>query len=167
VSPQHDLGTIERSGERSTLRIVRHLNAPPSAVWRLLTEPGELSGWLHATVEIEPRSGGAISLHFHNTPTTVRGEIRRFEAPSTLEYTWQRDGEAPSIVLFELEPDQSGSGTQLRVTHSRLSDAETSETGAGWHYHLELLANQLAGESTEWQWSRFEELHTQYGSTAT
>ena len=164
MSQHRDLGTIERSADHATLRIERSLNATPDEVWRMLTDPGRLSGWLHAAVEIEPYPGGAITLNFNNTETAVHGEITRYEAPSTLEYTWQRADEAPSLVRFEIAPDQSGAGAQLRVTHSRLNPAEAGEVGAGWHYHLELLTRQIAGQSTDWQWPRFEELYARYAA---
>ena len=162
MTQHRDLGTIEHSSERATLRIERRLNAPPDEVWRMLTDPNQLSCWLHAAVEIDPRPGGAIVLSFQNTETAVHGEITRYDAPSTLEYTWQRAGEAPSLVRFEVAPDLSGAGAQLRVIHSRLNPAEAGEVGAGWHYHLELLSRQLANQPTDWHWPRFEELYAQY-----
>lgn len=163
---QHDMGAIDRSEQQSSVRLERHLNATPDEVWKLLTEPSLLAGWLHARVEIEPQAGGALTLNFQNTASTIRGEITRYEAPSLLEYIWTFDEETPSVVRFELEPDQSGAGTHLRLTHRLLSDAQLSMHAAGWHYHLELLAQQIAGEPTEWLWPRFEELLAQYRAAA-
>lgn len=159
---QHPLGAVNRDGPQPSVRLERRLRAAPEAVWRLLTEPSELAGWLRARVELEPRTGGSILIHFQNTQTTIRGEIARYEEPTTLEYTWQGDDDVVSAVCFELE--ERAGGTLLIVTHSRLTDNWLEMVGAGWHTHLELLAEQLAGRPFDWDEHRFNELRAQYAA---
>ncbi len=161
---RHALGTIGRdgAGNGATVRLERDFDATPAEVWRFLTDPAALAGWLHAAVELEPRAGGTIILRFTNTDTTVQGRIARFDAPSVLEYTWRWADEPETLVRFELRPNLAAPGTHLSLTHTRCDGAAVGEMAAGWHHHLELLAAQLAGQSVAWDWPRFQELHAQY-----
>src|SRR5688572_27325938 len=161
---RHPPGTIDRDGaaDSASVRLERDFNATPDELWRMLTDPAELTGWLRAEVDLEPRAGGAITLRFANSNTTIRGRVVRCKAPSVLEYTWRRENEPESIVCFELRPTPANTGTHLIVTHTHCNSAQVGEMASGWHYHLELLATQLAGQPVEWDWARFEELYTQY-----
>ena len=163
---RHPLGTIDRddTDDGASVRLERDFNATPHELWRMLTDPAELTGWLRAEVDLEPRTGGAITLRFANSSTTIRGRVVRCTAPSVLEFTWRREQEPASIVCFELRPTPANARTRLIVTHTHCNGAEVGEMASGWHYHLELLATQLAGQPVEWDWTRFEELHAQYAS---
>ena len=163
---QHDLGTIgrDRTDGGATLRLERDFDATPDELWHMLTDPAELAGWLHATVELEPRPGGAITLRFTNTDTTIHGRIVRFDAPTVLEYSWRAADEPASLVRFELRPVPAAPGTRLSLTHSRCAGTAVSEMAAGWHHHLELLAAQLVGQPVGWDWPHFQELYARYGA---
>jgi uncharacterized protein YndB with AHSA1/START domain len=162
--PRHDLGTITRDHPRdgAVVHLERSFDASPTELWQLLTDPAELAEWLCAAVELDPRPGGAITLRFGNSHTTIRGRVVRFDAPAVLEYTWRREDEPESVVRFELHATPANAGTRLSVTHTRCNPGEIGEMAAGWHHHLELLATQLAGHPVAWDWARFTELHTQY-----
>lgn len=161
---RHALGTIggEGADDGASVRLERDFNASPDELWQLLTDPAELTAWLRADVDLEPRAGGAITLRFANSNTTIRGRVVRCTAPAVLEYTWRRDNEPESLVCFELRPAPANTGTRLIVTHTNCNPAEVGEMASGWHHHLELLAAQLAGQPVEWDWARFEELYRQY-----
>ena len=159
---RHDLGTISGGGSATAVRLERHLAATPAEVWQLLTDPAELTGWLCAAVEIEPRPGGTISLRFANTDTAIHGRVLRFDAPSVLEYTWRTADEPESIVRFELRPTDSATGTRLLLTHTRCDHGQAGSFAAGWHQHLDLLTSQLAGQTPAWEWSRYNTLLERY-----
>lgn len=109
--------------------------APPSAVWRALTDPGLAPRWMSdepLQLDTDWRVDGPIRiagtlhgrLRFVNT-----GRVRAFAPPRVLEYTHYSSlsrralPDAPehhAVFRFELEP--AGAGTQLRLTLSNLSD---------------------------------------------
>jgi uncharacterized protein YndB with AHSA1/START domain len=138
----------------------RHLNAPPERVWRALTDPDELAGWL-APAEIDLRVGGRVVLRFEDNEHS--GTITELREPEVLAYTWD-EARTESLVRFKLEPDADG--TRLTLRHTFEHEADFSGYGGGWHQHLELLAGHVAGEPTAWDWDRYRELKAEYAERA-
>jgi uncharacterized protein YndB with AHSA1/START domain len=134
----------------------RRFEAPRERVWRALTEPEELAGWL-AEAEIELRVGGSIVLKFDDGDE--RGTITELREPELLAYTWN-EGETDSLVRFELEPD--GDGTRLMLRHTFEGEVDLSSYGGGWHHHLEQLVAQMAGTPIAWDSIRYRELKSEY-----
>jgi uncharacterized protein YndB with AHSA1/START domain len=143
-----------------TLVFERHLAVPVEAAWRLITDPAALAVWLLADVTIEPRSGGAITMHFNNTDSFVYGRVVTFEPPHVLEYTWPEASAGGSVVRFELSP--VGAGTRLVLTHALEGPAPLEEFGAGWHVHLDLLQDLIADRPVAWPSARWQELRAAY-----
>jgi uncharacterized protein YndB with AHSA1/START domain len=93
------------------------LDAPPSEVWRALTE----SDWLGENTRIDLEPGGDVELvDREDGPRT--GWVEEVEPERRLALWWSAEGdEESSRVEFELEP--AGAGTALRVVETRpLSD---------------------------------------------
>jgi uncharacterized protein YndB with AHSA1/START domain len=83
------------------------LNATLDKVWRALTEPQLVAGWL-APDAIGADLGGPVDCR------VLEAEPERF-----IRYAWRGDGEAGPLeteVLFELA--QTGAKVRLRLTHS-------------------------------------------------
>jgi uncharacterized protein YndB with AHSA1/START domain len=89
------------------------LDAPPSEVWRVLTE----SDWLGDDARIELEPGGDLALvDREDGPRT--GWVEEVELERRLALWWSAAGdEESSRVEFELEP--VGDGTALRVVETR------------------------------------------------
>ena len=134
----------------------RRFEAPREQVWRALTDPEKLAGWL-APAEIDLREGGSVVLKFADGDE--RGTITELREPEVIAYTWN-EGKTDSLVRFELEPD--GSGTRLRLRHTFEGEVDLSSYGGGWHHHLELLTAQVARAPITWDWNRFRELKSEY-----
>jgi uncharacterized protein YndB with AHSA1/START domain len=134
----------------------RHFDAPCERIWRALTDPAELAGWL-ASAEIDMRVGGSVVLKFDDGDE--RGTITELREPELLAYTWN-EGKTDSLVRFELEPDDGG--TRLTLRHTFEGEVDLSSYGGGWHHHLELLAAQMAGRPIAWDSIRFRELKSEY-----
>jgi len=134
----------------------RRFEAPPERVWRALTDPEELAGWL-APAAIDLRVGGSIVLKFEDGDE--RGTITEIREPELLAYTWN-EGETDSLVRFELEPD--GGGTRLMLRHTFEGEVDLSSYGGGWHHHLEQLIAQMAGTPIAWDTNRYRELKSEY-----
>jgi uncharacterized protein YndB with AHSA1/START domain len=134
----------------------RRFEAPPERVWRALTDPEELAGWL-APAEIDLRVGGRVLLKFDDNQE--RGTIKELREPEVLAYTWN-EGKTDSLVRFELIAD--GRGTHLTLTHTFEGDVDLPSYGGGWHHHLELLAGQVSGTPITWDSNRYRELKEEY-----
>jgi uncharacterized protein YndB with AHSA1/START domain len=139
-------GEVTVKDDRMQVVFRRRFTKPVAKVWAALTTPERLVDWFGAA-KIDLRAGGTLHLAFVNGKS-VEVSITRVEAPHVLGWSWMIDGLNTS-VLFELAPD--GDGCQLTLTHSGLS-ASGRGVGvrAGWHAHLEGLADSLDGRTTPW-----------------
>jgi uncharacterized protein YndB with AHSA1/START domain len=138
----------------------RRFAAPRERVWRALTEPEELAGWL-APAEVELRIGGSVVLKFEDGDE--RGTITELREPELLAYTWN-EGRSDSLVRFELEPD--GGGTRLTLRHTFEGEVDLPSYGGGWHHHLEQLMAQMTGTPIAWDPRRYRELKSEYDRRA-
>jgi len=152
------LGTIQREGERRTVRHVRRYEATPEDVWAALTEPEQVENWL-AEMTIEPRAGGRVTFRWQGGQTES-GEVRVFDPPRTFEYTWTEG--SLSHIRFELTADAAG--TVLVLEHSLIVPDSAAGIGAGWHSHLDALDALLGGSHqapSDWN-ARYEALLPAY-----
>ena len=163
--------------ETGAVRFERLLPATVERVWDYLTRP-ELRAKLFAGGGIELRPGGAVTLHFRNsdlsaereeTPerfrkyedVTMRGEVIRAEPPRLLVHSWIETDSEPSEVIFELEP--RGEQTLLTLTHRRLSSRDLMlGVSGGWHTHLAILEDVIAGRPARPFWSTHARLEADY-----
>lgn len=162
-----------------TVRFERLLPGPIERVWAYLTDSEKRGQWL-AAGEMTPRPGAAFELRFdhaglspHKVPTparfkrfegggSTRHEIVRWEPPHLLAITWGGGAEEPSEVTFELTPE--GDEVRLVLTHRRLADTKTMiNVAGGWHTHLDILSQKLAGRTPPSFWSLFEGIEAEYG----
>jgi uncharacterized protein YndB with AHSA1/START domain len=144
-------------------------------VWAYLTEPDKLGKWLATGAFTQLRVGDVAELHWDHSklspqkePTpeqyqqfqgmVTRWRITRLEAPRALSFVWDEGTENASDVSIELKP--SGKDVLLVLTHSKLKDA-TDEVG-GWHVHLDILEDNLAGREPRPFWSRHKQLEADY-----
>ena len=167
-----DAATVDAYGVRTepaTVRLQRLLPGPIERVWAYLTESDLRRQWLAAgPMDLTP--GGAVELTWRNgelSPDEARPEsmpaehsmssrIIRAEPPRLLSFTWN-SGE----VAFELEPQ--GDEVLLTVTHQRLPDrGGMLSVSAGWHAHLDVLADKLAGRPPAPFWSKWTRLRAEY-----
>lgn len=167
-----DYGTL--TGPDS-IRFERLLPASIDKVWAYLTESDKRAQWF-AGGPIEPRVGGAVELVFRNsrlTPEPVperwqdaegavgRGNVTRYEPPHTLGITWFEDDGEPSEVVFELSAE--GDRTRLVLTHSRLPSRDLLvDVAGGWHGHLGVLDDVLAGRAPQRFWAVILEAEKAY-----
>ena len=167
-------GVVTESG---AVRFERLLPAPVEKVWDYLTRPELRAKWF-AGGGIELRPGGAVTLHFRNsdlsaereeTPerfrkyegVTMQGKVVRAEPPHLLVHSWVESEGEPSEVTFELEP--RGEATLLVLTHRKLSSRDLMlGVSGGWHTHLAILEDVLAGRPPRPFWSTHAQLEADY-----
>ncbi|MBT2406808.1 MULTISPECIES: SRPBCC domain-containing protein [unclassified Streptomyces] len=156
--------TSESRGEgRWLLRFEVHLPCAYADLWPALTTAEGLRGWLAAADVLERRLGGAVTLRWLNTGTTVSGRITAWDVERVVEYTVAEHGR----IRFHLEPVGTDS-TLIRFLNERDgSDEDRLDSLAGWHHHFELLESALHGHPADWsRWTdaRWAELRSSYAS---
>ncbi|HEX8804789.1 MAG TPA: SRPBCC domain-containing protein [Acidimicrobiales bacterium] len=141
--------TLETVGGRNVLRVRRRLSHPPAKVWRALTEPGELTHWFPADVEVvesdvDPGLAPGATLRFvfrEGEGETQEGRVVEADPPHVLAYTW---GDA--TLRWELRPHDGGAACELVFTHAFDDRPGAAAFAAGWGRCLVGLAQRLAGE---------------------
>jgi uncharacterized protein YndB with AHSA1/START domain len=139
------------------------IDAPVDVVWRVVTEPGEITRWFSDEAELDPRPGGNGVLTFRNEDNGHEKVVAplvvvRAEPPHVFAYRWSHpEGTRPDnsnsvLVEFTLTPDADG--TLLRVVESGIAAmAWTDEAKLGyledhrqgWDTHLQSLRSYAPG----------------------
>lgn len=157
-----------------TVRLERLLPGPIERLWSYLTDSQKRAAWL-AGGPMELRVGGRYEHIFRNNALTedddpapahhaghaeyarFEGEVTECAPPNRLAYIWG-DG---SEVRFELAPQ--GDRVRMVLTHTRLTDRNTMVmVSAGWHTHIGILADVLAGKKPKGFWRVFSQLEKEY-----
>jgi uncharacterized protein YndB with AHSA1/START domain len=130
------------------------IDAPVDVVWRVVTEPDQITRWFSDRAELELREGGDGVLTFLNEGTEYQPVVAplvvvRAEAPHVFAYRWSHpegtraDGSNSVLVEFTLRPD--GDGTLLRVVESGVAAMAWTDAAKtryledhrhGWDRHL-------------------------------
>jgi len=141
-------GVVEHEDGRSVIRFRRRLAHPVERVWAALTRPDELRTWW-GEADVDLVEGGRFTVRWLNTdPDGNRVEmpatITALDPPRLLEVA----GEPHGVLRWELRGDDGG--TVLEFTSTlELPDEYRTRTVAGWHYHLDALAEALEGRSLD------------------
>lgn len=164
--------------DTDTVRFNRRFPGPIEKVWSFLTESDKRARWL-CSGDTELRVGGSVAMTFENAKLSSKpdidppekykdmpdcvsfeGTVTRCEPPRLLSHTWGFEGEL-SEVCYELTPD--GNDVLLVLTHRRLAsrDELMSVTG-GWHTHLDILRDIMAGTEPQAFWARHTVLEAEY-----
>ena len=171
-----DYGIVTEAG---TVRFERLLPAPIERVWDYLTQSELRRKWF-AAGDMDLRAGGDMTLVFRNSELApadeemperyrefegmeTKGEILRAEPPRLLVFNWFEDDAPPTEVSWELEP--RGEETLFVLTHRRLpSRAMLVDVSGGWHLHLDVLADVLAGRGRQPFWTKNARYAEEYGT---
>ncbi len=157
-----DLGSVSLRRGRYELRFVRHLDHPPERVWAAITDPGELVAWWGAAT-VELAAGGRFDVRWLNTgdeTVELHGTIVELDPPRLLAL----DTDLHGPIRFELAEEHGG--TRLVFTTSpEAKGPMVPITQAGWHVHLDFLAEALDGRAVDWpRWprGRWDAVHQRY-----
>lgn len=146
------------------------INAPVETVYRVITEPDQISQWFSDAAELDPRPGGEGILTFEDRATSNRMAVRlrvvSADPPHRFAFRWDYpDGEQPresnsTLVEFTLTAEGAEAGgaaggvsTRLRVTESGLAGLERpgldrdgyyEAHDKGWDAHLASLERYVA-----------------------
>lgn len=133
------------------IELTRTIEAPPSTVFRALTDAGELARWWTSSSESEPRTGGWFSYRFEfedeSRNHTYEGAYHDVTANERVSYPWQTSlGE--TTVEVQLQPH--GNGTELTLTHWGWGSDDAAGEAVemheqGWGFFLDNLKSHLEG----------------------
>jgi uncharacterized protein YndB with AHSA1/START domain len=166
-----DLGTVRKSGDTYVLRYERQFAHPVQRVWAALTHPAEMRAWW-ADADVDLRLGGQVELRWLNVrddkPGTVaRGTVSALEPPYLVEY----DTDVHGVLRWELRETDDGCALTFLCTVA-LPEEFFLKNLAGWHIHLDHLADALDGRPVEWPhwWTEhypaWEQHHQRYADRA-
>lgn len=157
--------------EPTTLQIQRLLPGPIERVWSYLTQSDLRRQWL-ASGDMEEKAGAAFELTWRNDELSklpsqrpdgfgkehsMKSKVLVCEPPHKLAYTWGENGS----VTFDLKP--TGKKVLLTLTHRRLDERGSRlMVGAGWHAHLDTLADRLEAREPGPFWDRWTALRAEY-----
>lgn len=159
-------GSVTIDGDHATLAYQRTLRHAPERVWAALTDPAELKKWFMTAATIDGRPNGSVQMVSGPAAFQWTGKILTWDPPRVYEYEWNADPrtELPqgekSIVRWELAP--VAGGTQLTLTHRRLTKGTALGFAPGTHAFLDRLAAQLADEPLPDWMQRYSEVKHAY-----
>ena len=129
------------------------IEAPIEDVWRVVTEPDQITQWFSQEAELERRTDGAGRLRFESGQTYYL-HVEAFDPPHRFAYRWlhERGSSArpENSMLVELTLHAEASHTRLRVVESGFDQVDWTdekkvtyleEHSRGWQVILEQLGD--------------------------
>jgi len=128
-----------------SLSLELDLPHPPEKVWRALTDPALLAGWLLPVTGLKLAPGTAFTFRTQPFPGwdgTVNCRMLGIEPHRKLRYAWVVPGDMAldTVVTFTLTP--TASGTRLSLVQSGFKPEQKQNFG-GARYGWNLMGNRL------------------------
>lgn len=126
----------------------QRIAAPPSTVYRYLTESDKWKLWQGVNAHLDPRVGGAFSMSMADG-MNARGQFVELVPGERVVFTWgwvDRPGIPPGSTTVEITLDPDGEGTLLTLTHRSVPDDEVPLQRMGWGHYLPRLALAASGQ---------------------
>jgi uncharacterized protein YndB with AHSA1/START domain len=127
--------------------VEQRIAAPPSTVYRYLTESDHWKLWQGVDAELEARVGGIFSLLMGNG-MNARGQFVELVPDERVVFTWgwvDRPGIPPGSTTVEISLNAEEEGTLLVLTHRSVADDEAQMQQMGWSHYLPRLALVASG----------------------
>jgi uncharacterized protein YndB with AHSA1/START domain len=127
---------------RTSIEIV----APPTVVYRYLTEPESLVRWMGDYAVLDARPGGEFTVDINGVP--VRGHYIELDPPFRLVIAWGHAGSErfpPGSTTVEITLEADGGRTKLSLEHRDLPPDEARMHAIGWPHFLDQLATAATG----------------------
>jgi len=142
----------------------RRLDHPVDRVWAALTDPAVLLGWW-GEVKTNLSEGGWFTVRWLNTDAGGNGAVMTATISELKEqHVLEMVGDIHGVLRFELDPRESGTELHFSSTLD-LPDEYRTVSLAGWHFHLDALADTLAGRTVDLvnlPDARWEGIHRRY-----
>ena len=129
------------------ITVEQHIAAPPSTVFRYLTESDKWSQWQGASASLDARPGGIFSMVMGNG-MNARGQFVELVPDRLVVFTWgwiDRPGIPPGSTTVQIDLSEDAGGTRLILTHREIPVDEANMQKMGWVHYLPRLAAAAAG----------------------
>jgi uncharacterized protein YndB with AHSA1/START domain len=129
------------------VRVEQLVHAPPSAVYRYLTESDRWAMWQGTAASLDPRPGGRFSMVMGDG-MTAEGEFVELVPNRRVVFTWgwvDHPGLPPGSTTVEIALQEEPGGTRIVLIHRSLPAAEAESHEAGWGHYLPRLAVLASG----------------------
>ncbi|MEX0865548.1 MAG: SRPBCC domain-containing protein [Acidimicrobiia bacterium] len=129
------------------LKLEQLVSAPPSTVYRYLTESGKWAMWQGERASIDARPGGRFSMDMANG-MTAEGEFVELVPNVRVVFTWgwvNHPDLPPGSTTVEIVLSEVRTGTRVILTQRQLPEAEWHTHQVGWRHYLPRLATVAAG----------------------
>lgn len=94
--------------------ITRTISAPPARVYAALTRAEGWCAWCCERAECDARVGG--KLHVYTEGYNAYGEFTELEEDRSAAFTWDGDGEPPTLIRVSLDGDAKSTIMTFKVT---------------------------------------------------
>ena len=114
-------GIVTIEGEYATLMYERRLSYPREVVWKTITDPKELAGWMNTKAVIDRRNGGTIDFVNTVSGSHTTGRILVWDPLRVFEHEWHI-APNPSLLMVNLKLLSVGSSSRMaiQIIHSLL-----------------------------------------------
>ncbi|MGS0688214.1 SRPBCC family protein [Nakamurella sp. GG22] len=154
------LGELARAGDgTASVTFDRYHDTDPADLWDAVTDPTRLARWF-APVEGDLREGGTFVIRFDDADTPLC-RVVACDAPRGFSWEWPQP---TTRSIVEVQVAAEGSGSRLRVVHSRLTETSAPDYAAGWQAYLQALEAHLDGRDTGDWWERFAATRAAYAA---
>lgn len=139
--------------EAARISISRIIKAPRQSVFEAWTTPALLMKWWGpegvrcTAAEVDLREGGAYRIanrHGDGSVTWISGVFERVRPPDELVYSWNIGAPGADGSRVTVEFRSHGDGTELVLTHERLSEDVREMHLFGWNGCLDGLEGMFA-----------------------
>jgi serine/threonine protein kinase len=153
-----DITNLSRTPE-STIRLEKHIPAPPAQVFEVWVTPSQMADWYAPSDDFGPTIGEVdlqvggqyrvgMLLPGQTEPRFVSGQYCRVNPPRTLSFTWGWEPHKPGWpeTQVTLEFHSKDDGTDLVLTHERFrSEPDKNSHTQGWQGCLNRLNRKFGG----------------------
>jgi|AraplaMF_Col_mMF_1032025.scaffolds.fasta_scaffold00035_55 uncharacterized protein YndB with AHSA1/START domain len=151
LSKEAVMPEVDNSGY--TVKYETHIPAPRATVFAFLLDPDKLLRWMGTGSEMDPHPGGIYLLKGVAGKHNARGTFKEVVPVHRLAYSFGWDHRAevpPDSTLIEIDLEERGQGTLLKITHSGLpTEEERAAHAKGWTHYIDRLGKVLSGEPVE------------------
>ena len=111
------------------ITLTQTIEVPPAQVYAAFTRDVGWLEWCCEKAEIDARVGGR--LHIYTEGYNAYGEFRALEQDRMVEFTWDGDGEPPTLIRVLLDRMEGGTHLSFQVVGTGSRD--------GWEGIVEFL----------------------------
>ncbi len=101
------------SSQPQEIGLTQTIMVPPSEVYAAFTREDGWLAWCCESAEIDACLGG--KLHIYTEGYNAYGEFKALERDSRIEFTWDGDGEPPTLIRVQLDPQEGGTHVSFTV----------------------------------------------------